>query len=162
MRGTRRRRERRSSATTCFERRRHSGTTNESAARCTTRFGEQPGACWLRRGARRRAASPHPSCSKSCADLLMRLREIAPEVYARDVLPLTAPLWAGRRTFAVYAEQTLETARSGYGRRHYRTIGLFDGATLVASFKRYERSLRDGARQLPAIGFGAVYTPAEV
>lgn len=91
----------------------------------------------------------------------MRLREIAPEVYARDVLPLTAPLWAGRRTFALYAEQTLETARSGYGRRHYRTIGLFDGATLVASFKRYERSLRDGERELQAIGFGAVYTPAE-
>jgi predicted N-acetyltransferase YhbS len=91
----------------------------------------------------------------------MRLREIAPEVYARDVLPLTAPLWAGRRTFDVYVEQTLETARSAYGRRHYRTIGLFDGATLVASFKRYERSIRDGGRQLPAIGFGAVYTPAE-
>jgi predicted N-acetyltransferase YhbS len=91
----------------------------------------------------------------------MRLREIAPEVYARDVLPLTAPLWAGRRTFDVYAEQTLETARSGYGRRHYRTIGLFDGATLVASFKRYERVIRDGERELQAIGFGAVYTPAE-
>ncbi len=91
----------------------------------------------------------------------MQLREIAPEVYARDVLPLTAPLWAGRRTFDVYAAQTLETARSGYGRRRYRTIGLFDGATLVASFKRYERSIRDGERELQAIGFGAVYTPAE-
>jgi GNAT superfamily N-acetyltransferase len=91
----------------------------------------------------------------------MRLRDIAPEVYARDVLPLTAPLWAGRRTFDVYAEQTLETARSGYGRRHYRTIGLFDGTTLVASFKRYERSIRDGELELQAIGFGAVYTPAE-
>jgi predicted N-acetyltransferase YhbS len=91
----------------------------------------------------------------------MRLREIAPEVYARDVLPLTAPLWAGRRTFDVYVEQTLETARSGYGHRHYRTIGLFDGAVLVASFKRYERLIRDGERQLPAIGFGAVYTPTE-
>jgi GNAT superfamily N-acetyltransferase len=91
----------------------------------------------------------------------MQLREIAPEVYARDVLPLTAPLWAGRRSFDVYVEQTLETARSGYGRRHYRTIGLFDGATLLASFKRYERSVRDGEQQLHAIGFGAVYTPAE-
>jgi predicted N-acetyltransferase YhbS len=91
----------------------------------------------------------------------MRLREIAPEVYARDILPLTAPLWAGRRNFDVYVEQALETARSGYGRHHYRTIGLFDGATLVASFKRYERSIHDGARQLHAIGFGAVYTPVE-
>jgi GNAT superfamily N-acetyltransferase len=91
----------------------------------------------------------------------MHLREIAPEMYAREVLPLTAPLWAGRRAFDVYVAQTLETARSGYGRRHFRTIGLYDGATLVASFKRYERSIRDGERHLQAIGFGAVFTPAE-
>src|ERR1700677_2082761 len=161
MPGTRGQPARRSSATICFEPKRRSDTTRESAARCTTPCGEPRAACWLRRGARRRAASPHPNCSKSCADRRMRLREIAPEVYARDVLPLTAPLWAGRRTFDVYVEQTLETARSGYGRRHYRTIGLFDGAVLVASFKRYERLIRDGERQLPAIGFGAVYTPTE-
>jgi GNAT superfamily N-acetyltransferase len=91
----------------------------------------------------------------------VRLREIAPDVYARDILPLTAPLWAGRRSFDVYAAQTLETARSAYGRRHYRTVGLYDGSTLLASFKRYERSLHDGERRLRAIGFGAVFTPAE-
>lgn len=91
----------------------------------------------------------------------MRLREIAPEVYARDVLPLTAPLWAGRRSFDVYVAQTLETARSAYGRRYYRTIGLYDGSTLLASFKRYERSLHLEGRQLRAIGFGAVFTPGE-
>jgi GNAT superfamily N-acetyltransferase len=91
----------------------------------------------------------------------VRLREIAPEVYARDVLPLTFPLWAGRRSFDVYVAQTMETARSAYGRRHYRTIGLYDGSTLLASFKRYERLVRDGERRLHAIGFGAVFTPAE-
>ena len=74
---------------------------------------------------------------------------------------LTAPLWAGRRSFDTYVEQTLEIARGTYGRRHYRTIGLYDGHTLVASFKRYERALRDGARRLRAIGFGAVFTPNE-
>ncbi len=91
----------------------------------------------------------------------MRLREIPPERYAREVLPLTASLWAGRRTFEQYAAQTLEIARGKYGRRHYRTLGLYDGPHLVASCKRYERTVRDGSRRLRAIGFGAVYTLPE-
>ncbi len=91
----------------------------------------------------------------------MRLREISADSYAQQVLPLTAALWAGRRTFDEYVEQTLEVARGTYGRRHYRTIGLYDGSTLVASFKRYERALRNGARRLRAIGFGAVFTPEQ-
>lgn len=89
----------------------------------------------------------------------MRLKEIAPETYAREVLPATFPLWAGRRSLDVYVSQTLEIARSTYGRRHYRTIGLYDGTTLLASFKRYERKLHNDARDVPAIGIGAVYTP---
>ena len=91
----------------------------------------------------------------------MRLREIAPDRYAREVLPLTAELWAGRRTFDEYASQTLEVARGAYGRRCYRTIGLYDGSTLLASFKRYEREIRFENELLRAIGFGAVYTPPE-
>ena len=91
----------------------------------------------------------------------MRLREIPPDSYARQVLPLTASLWAGRRAFDEYVAQTLEVARGTYGRRHYRTMGLYDGNTLVASFKRYERAVRNGARRLRAIGFGAVFTPAQ-
>lgn len=91
----------------------------------------------------------------------MRLREISAERYARDVLPLTAPLWAGRRTFDQYVAQTLEIARGAYGRRYYKTIGLYDGGKLVASFKRYERRARSGTRRLRAFGVGAVFTPAE-
>jgi predicted N-acetyltransferase YhbS len=91
----------------------------------------------------------------------MRLREIPPEAYASQVLPLTAPLWAGGRDARDYARHTLEVARSPYGRRYYRTIGLYDGKALVASFKRYERSLREGASRLRALGFGAVFTPPE-
>jgi predicted N-acetyltransferase YhbS len=91
----------------------------------------------------------------------VRLREIPAERYARDVLPLTASLWAARRTFDQYVAQTLELAGSRYGRRHFRTIGLYDGARLVASFKRYERGVREGSRKLAAIGFGAVFTPQE-
>jgi Acetyltransferase (GNAT) domain len=92
----------------------------------------------------------------------VQLKEIAPEDYARDVLPLTFPLWAGRRNFETYVEQTFEIARGSYGRRHYRTIGLYDGRELAASFKRYERTLHCNGRKLRAIGFGAVFTPAEL
>jgi predicted N-acetyltransferase YhbS len=90
----------------------------------------------------------------------MRLREIPPDLYAREVLPLTAELWAGRRSFDEYVAQTLEVARSPYGRRYYRTVGLYDGGTLVASFKRYERSVHDGPRRHRAFGIGAVFTPS--
>lgn len=89
----------------------------------------------------------------------MKLEIIDPQSYARDVLPHTAALWAGERTFELYAAHTLEIARSGYGRRHFRTIGLYDGDALVASFKRYERTIRHGTERLRAFGFGAVFTP---
>ncbi len=92
----------------------------------------------------------------------MKLRTISADAYARDVLPLTAALWAGRRSFDEYAAQTLELGASAYGRRRYRTIGLYDGRRLAASFKRYERELREGSRRLRAIGFGAVFTPNEL
>ncbi|MEO6834939.1 MAG: GNAT family N-acetyltransferase [Candidatus Tumulicola sp.] len=92
---------------------------------------------------------------------MMRLRDIEPDDYARQVLPQTAALWAGRRDFGTYAAHTLEIARSPYGRRHYRTAGLFDGATMLASFKRYERVMHAGAHRLRAVGIGAVFTPPE-
>jgi len=92
----------------------------------------------------------------------MRLGEISAERYAREVLPLTAPLWAGRRSFDEYVAQTAALASSPYGRRHYRTMGLCDGRNaLLASFKRYERTVRDGTARLPAVGFGAVFTPPQ-
>lgn len=91
----------------------------------------------------------------------MRVREIASETYAREVLPQTAPLWAGRRSFEEYVAQTLEIARGSYGRRYYRTIGLYDGPRLVASFKRFERAMHSGTERLRAVGIGAVFTPEE-
>lgn len=91
----------------------------------------------------------------------MRLAEIPAEAYARDILPQTAELWAGRRNFETYVAHTLELARCGYGRRHYRTFGLYDGVELVASFKRYERSIHFGPTRLRAIGLGAVFTPKD-
>lgn len=91
----------------------------------------------------------------------MKLATLDAKTYARDVLPLTATLWAGRRNFESYVSQTYEIAQSGYGRRHYATIGLFEGKQLLASFKRYERAIHVGAARLHAFGIGAVHTPGE-
>lgn len=91
----------------------------------------------------------------------MHLREISADRYAREILPQTAPIWAGGRSFDEYAAQTLEIARGSYGRRSYRTIGLFEQRRCVASFKRYDRTMRHGGKRLRAIGFGAVFTPPE-
>lgn len=89
----------------------------------------------------------------------MLLRVIAPSEYARLVLPLSARMWAGRRDLETYVSQTVEIARGRYGRRFYRTIGLYDGSALLASCKRYERTVRLGKQRLRVVGLGAVYTP---
>lgn len=89
------------------------------------------------------------------------LRRLVDDEYIRDVLPRTAALWAGKRDFPTYVAQTLEIAESVYGRRSYRTFGLFDGPHLVASFKRYDRIARAGSERLRAFGIGAVFTPEE-
>ncbi len=91
----------------------------------------------------------------------MRLEEIAATDYAKRVLPHTAELWAGRRDLDAYVAHNLEIARSGYGKRHFRTIGLYEGTVLVASCKRYERALHCGTQRLKAYGIGAVFTPVE-
>jgi len=88
------------------------------------------------------------------------LREISPEAYAKDVLPLTAEIWSDGRDLSTYAAQTLEVARSPYGKKFYKTLGLFEDHRLVASMKRYERTFLAGAK-LKALGIGAVFTPPE-
>jgi GNAT superfamily N-acetyltransferase len=90
----------------------------------------------------------------------MPLRTVAPEAYARLVLPHTAPLWAGKRDVKTYITDNLEIARSRFGKRHFRTIGLFDGRTLVSSFKRYDRILEHAGSRLRGFGIGAVFTPS--
>ncbi len=92
----------------------------------------------------------------------MNLVALDAHTYAREVLPLTAEVWAGKRDFERYVSQNLEIAQSGYGRRHFRTMGLSDGQTLLSSFKRYERGIHIGARRLRALGIGALYTPPEL
>lgn len=92
----------------------------------------------------------------------VELREITAEEHARLVLPVSAPMRRGRRDEATYIEQTLEIARSSYGKKYYRLFGLFDGSTLAASFKRYTRTLHFGDSRLRAHGIGAVFTPPDM
>jgi predicted N-acetyltransferase YhbS len=92
----------------------------------------------------------------------LRLRELSAQEYAREVLPLTEPLWANGRTFETYVSQTAEIAASPYGRRAFRTLALTAGGThILASLKRYERAARTADRELHAMGIGAVFTPQE-
>lgn len=91
----------------------------------------------------------------------MNLEELSAAVYARDVLPKTAELWGAGRDFETYAAQTKAIASGAYGKKYFRTLGLVDGRALLASCKRYERTLHLGGRQLRAVGIGAVFTPPE-
>ncbi|HEY8321084.1 MAG TPA: GNAT family N-acetyltransferase [Candidatus Baltobacteraceae bacterium] len=90
-----------------------------------------------------------------------RLIEIPADAFAREVLPLSAKLWAGRRDLATYQRQTTEVARSPYGRANYATFGFEVDGMRVASCKRYLRTIRFGTKQLRAAGIGAVFTPED-
>lgn len=89
----------------------------------------------------------------------IRLEIVPPNDYVRDVLPQSHALWAGARTFERYAAEFLATANSGWGKRRFRTQGLYAAGDLVASCKRYDRVLRCGERSYKAAGIGAVFTP---
>ncbi len=92
----------------------------------------------------------------------IRVGVLAPDEYARDVLPRSRELWAGARTFEEYVAEFEAAATSAWGRRRFRTIGLRVDGALVASCKRYERLLRCGERGYRAAGIGAVFTPREL
>lgn len=89
----------------------------------------------------------------------IRLDAIAPDEYVREVLPQSAELWAGARSFDEYASEFRAVAASGWGKRRFRTLGLRIGGERVASCKRYARVLRCGERTYAAAGIGAVFTP---
>ena len=92
----------------------------------------------------------------------IKLDALAPEDYVREVLPQSRGLWAGARTFDEYVDEFRATASSGWGKRRFRTIGLRVDGALVASCKRYARSLRCGERTYRAAGVGALFTPDEL
>jgi GNAT superfamily N-acetyltransferase len=89
----------------------------------------------------------------------VQLTTIAPDDYAREVLPHSSSIWAGGRTLDEYVEDFVAVSESAYGKRRFRTLGLRIEGTVVASCKRYEREIRCGDRILRAVGIGAVFTP---
>ncbi len=89
----------------------------------------------------------------------LRLETVSPDEYVREVLPHSAGLWAGARSFDEYVAEFRAAASCGWGKRRFRTVGLRVGGALVASCKRYARELRCGERVYRAAGIGAVFTP---
>ena len=87
------------------------------------------------------------------------LRELDTNIYASDVLPHTHGLWGGVRDLARYIDDNTVLATTTWGRKHFRTIGLYDEAQLVASHKIYEREIVHDTLHLKSIGIGAVFTP---
>ncbi len=90
---------------------------------------------------------------------MLALATLPPEDYVREVLPHSQRLWAGSRSFEQYVAEFRAAAGSGWGRRRFRTVGLYVEGALAASCKRYERVLRCGERSYRAAGIGAVFTP---
>ena len=90
---------------------------------------------------------------------MLRIVQLSTEEYVRDVLPHSAEMWAGERSFADYAAEFGAVSASGFGRRRFRTLGLSLDGELVTSCKRYQRELRCGERTFRAAGIGAVFTP---
>jgi len=92
---------------------------------------------------------------------VLRLATLSADAYVRDVLPHSASLWSGERSFDEYVTEFRTLCASGFGRRRFRTLGLTVDGLLGASCKRYQRELRCGERTLRAVGIGAVFTPPE-
>ena len=90
---------------------------------------------------------------------MLRIVQLSPADYVRDVLPHSAEMWAGERDFATYAAEFHELSTSGFGRRRFKTLGLAIDGRIVTSCKRYQRELRCGERTFRATGVGAVFTP---
>ena len=90
---------------------------------------------------------------------MLNLVTLRPDEYVAEVLPQTQALWAGARSFDEYVAEFVAITASGWGKRRFRTVGIRIDGVLGASLKRYERTLRCGARTFRAAGIGAVFTP---
>ena len=66
------------------------------------------------------------------------------------------------RTRSRYVAQTGEIARCGYGRRHYRTVGLYEESTCSRRSSATSARCASARERLRAIGIGAVFTPPEL
>jgi predicted N-acetyltransferase YhbS len=91
----------------------------------------------------------------------MRVAPLSADAYVRDVLPHSAAMWSGSRSYDEYVDDFRRLSESGFGKRRFRTLGFVADGAIVTSCKRYQRELRCGERVLRAAGIGAVFTPDE-
>ncbi len=89
----------------------------------------------------------------------MQLAPLSADDYVREVLPHSAALWAGGRSYDEYVDDFRAVVATGFGRRRFRTLAFVLDGAVVTSCKRYQRELRCGDRVLRATGIGAVITP---
>jgi len=90
---------------------------------------------------------------------VLRIVQLSPTEYVRDVLPHSAAIWAGGRSLTEYAGEFTALSATGFARRRLRTPALWVDGIAVSSCKRYQRELRCGERTFRATGLGAVFTP---
>lgn len=89
----------------------------------------------------------------------MEIAPISSDAYARLVLPQTAELWSDTRTLDRYVADFREVAACPYGKRSFKTLGLFESDQITTSCKRYERHIHVGSKTLRGAGIGALFTP---
>ncbi len=90
----------------------------------------------------------------------------APEMVRADgalltqILDDTWPQWGDGLSRPAYERWNAAQLRTPWGGGHLERVALVDGGTLRCSAKRYRITLRLDGRDLPAVGIGAVFTPA--
>jgi predicted N-acetyltransferase YhbS len=89
----------------------------------------------------------------------MKVAPLTVEEYVREVLPHSATMWSGGRSYDEYVDDFRTVTATGFGRRRFRTLGFVLDGAIVSSCKRYQRELRCGERLMRAAGIGAVFTP---
>jgi predicted N-acetyltransferase YhbS len=93
---------------------------------------------------------------------MIALTTLGLDAYVREVLPLTAPLWARSRSLEEYVADYRTLASSAFGARRLRCVALEVDGRVVASCKRFSRTLRCEGRRYSAIGIGSVFTPDDL
>lgn len=87
----------------------------------------------------------------------MKLVPLTAPEYVRSVLPHSAQVWAGNRSFPEYVSDFEALSALTYCRNRF-LYGVKEGNDVVASLRVYDREIHWGRRSLTACGIGSVFT----
>jgi GNAT superfamily N-acetyltransferase len=88
------------------------------------------------------------------------IRQVAPDSsLMEEILDGTYPVWGEGLTRQAYSAWNRGQLRTDWGGQRLRRVALVDGATLLASAKRYDFDARVGGVPVSVLGIGAVFTP---